>query len=150
MSRRQGYRETAVKLIAILKRTRPWLNPNHRLADLCIDLELTKMQVHYLFKQKLDTNYKTLINRYRVEEAKRRLQNPSRSFQLKTVMEESGFGSLSQFNVQFKRYTGMTPSEYETFYHRFRKLTGHAPDELHKDDLSPLPFSLDSLYSVHK
>jgi ligand-binding sensor domain-containing protein/AraC-like DNA-binding protein len=50
---------------------------------------------------------------YRVDEVKKRLSDPD--YMNKTVLEimyETGFYSKSVFNTAFKKFTGMTPSEY--------------------------------------
>ncbi|MGB6648763.1 MAG: helix-turn-helix domain-containing protein, partial [Bacteroidota bacterium] len=52
---------------------------------------------------------------YRVEEAKRLLQDPEKSaFTVLAVAEEAGFNSKTAFNTAFKRFTGDTPTEYRT------------------------------------
>lgn len=53
-----------------------------------------------------------LINGYRVEEAKRRLQ--SEQTQITVIGFEAGFNSIASFNRVFKAMTGMSPSEYRS------------------------------------
>jgi AraC-like DNA-binding protein len=58
-------------------------------------------------------SYNDFINKYRVEEVKVRFSDPENKN--KTVLEimyETGFYSKSVFNTAFKKFTGMTPSEY--------------------------------------
>jgi AraC-like DNA-binding protein len=53
------------------------------------------------------------VNTYRVEEAKRKLVDPSRKhYSLLAIAEEVGFNSKSAFNTAFKKQTSMTPSEF--------------------------------------
>jgi AraC-like DNA-binding protein len=55
-------------------------------------------------------SFNELINSYRVEEAKRRLQ--SEPTQITIIGFEAGFNSIASFNRVFKTMTGMSPSEY--------------------------------------
>ncbi|MFA8436978.1 MAG: helix-turn-helix domain-containing protein, partial [Marinifilaceae bacterium] len=58
-------------------------------------------------------NFNDYINQFRVEEFKRLLQDPQFSKEtLLAVAFEAGFNSKTTFNTAFKKFTGMTPSEY--------------------------------------
>jgi len=60
-------------------------------------------------------NYYDLINGYRLEEAKRLLQQESLS--IIDVAYESGFNSKSAFYSEFKKQTGQTPGQYRDLTH---------------------------------
>ncbi len=67
-------------------------------------------------------NISQLVNEYRVNDAKRRLvatRDP-----VTVIMLESGFGTKSNFNREFLRVTGVTPSSYR----RAARETSAAPD----------------------
>ncbi|MET3580898.1 AraC-like DNA-binding protein [Mesorhizobium robiniae] len=55
-------------------------------------------------------NVSQLVNEYRVSDAKRRLVTTRDP--VTVIMLESGFGTKSNFNREFLRITGMTPSSY--------------------------------------
>ncbi|MFC0190817.1 AraC family transcriptional regulator [Aureimonas pseudogalii] len=55
-------------------------------------------------------NVSQVVNEYRVAEARRRLVDTREP--VTTVMLESGFGTKSNFNREFLRVTGMSPSAY--------------------------------------
>jgi AraC-like DNA-binding protein len=55
-------------------------------------------------------NISQIVNEYRVGDAKRRLATTSEP--VTTIMLESGFGTKSNFNREFLRVTGMTPSAF--------------------------------------
>jgi AraC-like DNA-binding protein len=62
----------------------------------------------------LQKNFFDLINGYRVEEAKRLLKDPDfHKYSLVAIGFEAGFNSKTAFNTVFKKYTGLTPSEYK-------------------------------------
>jgi len=72
----------------------------------------------YLVSQAINSclgkNFFELINRYRVEEAKILLKDPSKNHLSNVgIGFESGFNSKTSFNTSFKKYTGMTPSEFK-------------------------------------
>lgn len=59
-------------------------------------------------------NFYQFINRRRVEEAKRMLADPKYLYlSILGIAQEAGFNSKSTFNSVFKKYTGLTPSEYQ-------------------------------------
>jgi len=58
-------------------------------------------------------NFRAFVNHYRVEAAKRALEDPGHAdVPVVTVALEAGFGSLASFNRVFKQRTGVTPTEY--------------------------------------
>jgi AraC-like DNA-binding protein len=58
-------------------------------------------------------NFNAFINRYRLEDAKAALSDPSqRDVPVLTIAMDAGFQSLGPFNRAFKADTGMTPTEY--------------------------------------
>lgn len=66
-------------------------------------------------------NFNQMVNRYRIEEAKRRLADPACAhLPILTIALDCGFGSIGPFNRAFKADTQMTPQE-------FRRQTGLRP-----------------------
>ena len=63
-----------------------------------------------LFKQCFDQNFTTYLMHFRVEEAKKLLQN--RQISVKDVSAKVGYYDSNYFAKVFKRITGMIPSEY--------------------------------------
>jgi AraC-like DNA-binding protein len=57
-------------------------------------------------------NVSQVVNEYRVSDAKQRLVTTSD--QITAIMLEAGFGTKSNFNREFLRVTGMTPSGYRS------------------------------------
>lgn len=61
----------------------------------------------------LGENFYELVNRYRLEEVKQGLADPSKDhLTVLSIAFDAGFNSKSTFNTLFKKHTGMTPSEY--------------------------------------
>lgn len=65
-----------------------------------------------LFKQCFQKNFTAYLTEYRVEEAKRQLQQPT--VNVKDVGKAVGYGDSNYFTKVFRRITGMSPTEYRT------------------------------------
>jgi YesN/AraC family two-component response regulator len=82
----------------------------HQLAS---HLQHPSHQVSQAINDGMDKTFYDLINGYRVEEAKRLLLNPkNRSFTILSVGFEAGFNSKTTFNTVFKKFTGLTPTDF--------------------------------------
>ncbi|WP_321425269.1 helix-turn-helix domain-containing protein [uncultured Bacteroides sp.] len=57
-------------------------------------------------------NFKTLINRYRIEYCKNLLGTSPISVSIKEISKECGFSSVSAFYASFKKITGISPVQY--------------------------------------
>lgn len=133
MNRKKYFRKEAIQLKKIIREKEPHLDPSLNKDDLCKELGLSPMQFHSMVTRNFEMSYSQLMNKLRVEEAKKLLEQPnSRNKKKIKISKMSGFGSLSQFNVQFKKLTGMTPTEYAIFYRKFKNLTGQSPDQFKK------------------
>lgn len=71
-----------------------------------------------VLNQALNTNFTSLLNFYRIEEAKHifKLQanySSTKIDNLDTIAANCGFRSVSVFHVNFKKETGMTPGQYK-------------------------------------
>lgn len=61
----------------------------------------------------LGQNFYNFINKYRIEEVKKKLsEDNSKENNILTIALETGFNSKSTFNTVFKKIEGVTPSEY--------------------------------------
>jgi AraC-like DNA-binding protein len=67
--------------------------------------------VSQVISQDLDTSFYELLNGYRVGEAKRLLRESPDETVLAIAMQV-GFNSKSAFHAAFRRYTGITPTEF--------------------------------------
>ena len=87
--------------------------------------EKSGIQPHYLsqiINEKMNKNFITLINGYRVEEAKKRLVDPrDRHLSILGIAFDVGFNSKAAFNRAFKKHAGMTPSEYKKKHNHVSK-----------------------------
>ena len=64
-----------------------------------------------MINERLNMNFNTFINQYRIDEAQKLLiRDPERS--VISVAYDVGFNSKSSFYDAFSRYTGVTPQAY--------------------------------------
>lgn len=69
--------------------------------------------VSYTINKVFGKNFFEFINFYRIEAAKRILENPEQAhLSVLDVLMSAGFNSKSSFQRFFKRFTGMSPTEY--------------------------------------
>jgi AraC-like DNA-binding protein len=105
--------ELLQKLKRHLDETKPYLNESLTLTELAEGLHMTRNQLSQLINSATGENFYTFINQYRVEEVKRLIADPKNSrFTILTLALEAGFSSKSAFQAVFKKFTGLTPTEY--------------------------------------
>ncbi|QKG57167.1 helix-turn-helix transcriptional regulator [Hymenobacter sp. BRD128] len=100
------------KLLALMAAEQPWLEPELTLAELAQRLHLHPAQLSKVINLGCGQSFSDFVNRYRVEEAQRKLADPRFAhYSLVGVALESGFNSKSTFNRVFKKFTGQVPGE---------------------------------------
>ncbi|MDJ0761765.1 MAG: 7TM diverse intracellular signaling domain-containing protein [Myxococcota bacterium] len=103
----------AAKLIAHMDEEKPYRDGNITLSSISKTLSVPSNYLSQVLNIKLHKNFYSFINEYRLNEFKRRLQNPENSSKgILDIAYDSGFNSKSSFNVTFKKYENTTPSEY--------------------------------------
>lgn len=102
------------KLPDILEKGKPYMKPDFSLQELSEKLQMNRRKVSYVLNEVMGKNFYGLINEYRVKEAQKLLLAEEASqYKIETLGEMVGFQSKSSFNACFKKYTGLTPSEYK-------------------------------------
>jgi AraC-like DNA-binding protein len=96
-----------------MEKEKPYLDPDLSFEQLSKMVSIPPRSLTIVLNECLNQNFYDFINSYRVQESARILmeKNP----QYKTVLEvllEAGFNNKSSFNTAFKKYNGMTPSEF--------------------------------------
>lgn len=91
-----------------------FLNSNLSLDVVADHLKLNKSYLSRIVNSELGENFTDYVNRLRVEEAKKYLEDPDFSnYTLHAIGLEVGFNSKSAFNSAFKKFTSQTPNEYK-------------------------------------
>lgn len=101
------------KLLKIMEEDRPYLNANLQMYDLAKAVGCTTHELSQLLSQYMQRNYYDLIAEYRINEFKRRAQQPKYDkYTITALSELCGFKSRTPFLTAFKRFTGITPKEF--------------------------------------
>ena len=87
-----------------------FLDPRLTLPALAEKLATTPHEVSRLINERGSENFASYVNRHRVAEAQRLLEETEA--RITEVAFAAGFNSVSTFNAAFRRVTGHTPSEY--------------------------------------
>jgi AraC-like DNA-binding protein len=83
------------------------------LTSLAREVKMSRNQLSEVINTGIGCSFYDFINRYRVEDVKRMLALPSNNnYTLLALAFDAGFSSKSTFNSIFKKFTGLTPSEY--------------------------------------
>ena len=93
---------------------KPYLDPSLTLNELSRNISISPRDLSQIINESLGINFFDFVNSYRVEEAKRFLMDSSNhNKNILEILFDAGFNTKSVFNRVFKKYTGMTPSEYK-------------------------------------
>lgn len=97
-----------------LEEEKPYLNPELTLPQLAIDVSIPSHYLSQIINEYFNMNFFDFINRQRVEDVKMKIADPHfNHYSILGIAFESGFNSKSAFNRVFKKFTGLTPSEFK-------------------------------------
>ncbi|TGL63631.1 helix-turn-helix domain-containing protein [Leptospira sarikeiensis] len=103
----------------LFQKEKVFLKEDLTLGFLAGKLEISTHQLSEYLNNEIGKNFFQLLNEYRVEEAKKKIESDPGEVLL-SIAYSSGFGSKSAFNEVFRKETGFTPSEYRN---KIRKKT---------------------------
>jgi AraC-like DNA-binding protein len=99
------------RLKEIMRDEKIFTNESLTLQKLSTLLMVTPHQLSRILNSKLQMNFRSLVNSYRISEAKSLMRNfPDRN--ILNIALECGFNSKSSFNSVFSKTTGITPSAF--------------------------------------
>ncbi|MBP2831155.1 tetratricopeptide repeat protein [Aquimarina sp. U1-2] len=104
-------------ILDYMEKKKPYLDHEIKQSDIANCLQIS---VH-LFSEVLNVcfqkNFNSFINLYRVDTAKKMIQNPKfKDYKILAIGYEAGFPSKTSFNRVFKNLVGLTPSEFQKKY----------------------------------
>ncbi len=100
------------RLLTVMTEERPYLDPGLTLTDLTRSVGVNTTVLSHLINKGFDKNFNDFINEYRINRAKSGLSAADDETVL-AIAFDSGFNSKATFNRAFKKFTGMTPREYQ-------------------------------------
>lgn len=76
-------------------------------------MKMPARDLSLLINHHLGQHFFDFINEYRIQQAMRHLKDPAKQgLTIQEIFYKVGFNSKSSFNTAFKKYTGMTPTQY--------------------------------------
>lgn len=101
------------RLLELLDTEKVYLDAELNLSDLSDRLEISNKKLSELLNQHLHTNFYNLINDYRIEEVKKRLDSDdAEKYTVISLAYDSGFQSKASFYRIFKQKVGVSPADY--------------------------------------
>ena len=105
--------EIIKRIMEAMEREKMYQETELTLQEVAAKVQAPAYQVSQAINERLQKNFYDLINSYRVEEAKRLLHDPiNKNYTILSVGFEAGFNSKTTFNTVFKKFTGLTPTEF--------------------------------------
>lgn len=90
-----------------------FLNNDLKLQRLANDLSLSANHVSQVVNDLEGCNFTDFVNRYRVEEAKKLIQEHGSTHKIIQIAYLSGFNNKATFNSAFKKFVGVQPSKFK-------------------------------------
>jgi AraC-like DNA-binding protein len=101
------------RLLDLIETTQPYKDPDLTLNGLAESLNVHPNTLSQVINSKEHKNFYDLINEKRVQEFMRVSASAlSQQYTLLSLAFDCGFNSKASFNRNFKKYTGVTPSDY--------------------------------------
>ncbi len=102
-----------IEIESFMKTKQPFLNPDLNLKSLSQVMDISERQISNAINKNSEQNFYSYINQYRVEAVKNMLANNKQAtYSIVGIGEAAGFNSKSSFYTNFKKVTGISPSQY--------------------------------------
>lgn len=102
-------------LETLLTNEKLYLEPQLTLADLSRRAGLNSSTLSFVINQGFGKNFNDFVNGYRVAAVIEKLETgAAKNLNLLNIALECGFNSKATFNRTFKKFTGVSPKEYQT------------------------------------
>lgn len=106
------YRE---KLVSLMTSKTVYRDPMLSSQKLAKEMGIPVPYLSQLINESFQSNFYDFVNKHRIEDSKQLLSDPAN--QQKTILEiayQVGFNSKATFNSAFKKFTGLTPSQFRS------------------------------------
>lgn len=102
------------RLLKIMDEEKLYLIPDLTLKILSDRISIPVVYLSQILNVSIGQNFYDFINSYRIKEAQDYLKNSAvNKMTILEILYRVGFNSKTSFNTAFKKYTGMTPTEYK-------------------------------------
>lgn len=102
------------RVFLIMEKSEEVLKPNFTIDRLAELVDANPTYVSYAINEKRQCNFNVLLNEYRIKEACRRMNDREHygHLTIEGIAASVGIKSRTNFATNFKKFTGLTPSEY--------------------------------------
>lgn len=104
------------RMQSLIDTTDHYLQPDFTLTRFAQLLGISSKHISQVINERTGDNFNSFINRFRIDEACRRIDSPTDEYAnltLEAIGASVGFGSRQSFVTAFKKVTGLTPSAYQ-------------------------------------
>jgi AraC-like DNA-binding protein len=109
------YEKIYRKLKVLLEEEKIFKQADLSVSRLAKKLKTNTSYLSAIINNRFEESFKTVINKYRIDEARRLLASAEyKNFSIEGIAEEVGYHSRSTFYQSFKQITGLTPSQYQS------------------------------------
>ena len=103
----------AETLLHYVNTEKPYVQSRLSIQDLAQALDMPVRHLSQVINEHLGQTFYDFVNRYRVEEFKKRITDPRyKNYTVLSIALDCGFNSKSSFNRIFKKFEQCTPTEY--------------------------------------
>ena len=110
-----GKQDLMHRVFLVMEKSEDVFKPNFTLDRLAELVDANPTYVSYVINEKRQCNFNVLLNEYRIKEACRRMSDAEHygHLSIEGIAASVGIKSRTNFSTNFKKYTGLTPSEYQ-------------------------------------
>jgi len=107
------FNQIKFNLKRLMDEEKKYLIPDLTLGETAKILNTNTTYLSKVINEQGEMNFNNYINKYRIEEAKALLDSGKQDYlTFEGIGKSCGFISRSSFNKAFKKFTGLTPTEY--------------------------------------
>ena len=101
------------KLLYVMDIEKLYKDDNLHLNSLAKKISITPHILSQIINEQMNKNFSDFVNGYRIEDAKKMLEEADDETSILHICYEVGFNSKSAFYRAFKKFTDITPSQYQ-------------------------------------
>jgi AraC-like DNA-binding protein len=100
-------------LLQYMEKEKPYLNGKLSLKEVAEKMNISTNHLSQVINENLEKSFFDFVNGYRVDLARQKMRDPSnKKYTILSLAYDCGFSSKSTFNAIFKKYEGLTPTEF--------------------------------------
>lgn len=101
-------------LIVLFQNEEPYLNPKLSLDQVAKSLDTSPRTLSQVVNENREMNFSEFVNYHRIEKAKKLLSTQEGKHEkIASIAYDCGFGNVTSFNLAFKSFTNITPTEFK-------------------------------------